>query len=135
MPKNSKQSSTKSKVKAKSSSKSVKKAVKSKSKTITKPNIAKKKNRDKKKVNLTKLCSTMNKHVFDANDREIIKRIKKLIDSSEEDITKVSLDIIIKEPEKVIISSFQESLQPFIRHYIYMFRRDKMKEKSKAKKK
>lgn len=76
-----------------------------------------------KKVNLLKLYSEMNKLQNDAVDKEVIKRFKIIIDTSEEDITKKSLHLILKEPKSVNILEFNDSLQPYIKHYIFLLKR------------
>lgn len=89
--------------------------------------------RSKRKSNLLKLCSEMSKHVIDAVDKEVTKRFKTLIDTSEEDITKSSLDHILRYPDEVEISSYKESLQPYVKHYIFMVKRVKAKVAPKRK--
>ena len=70
----------------------------------------------------------MNNYVVDANDKEIIKRFKTTISSSmEEDITKSSIDLIFNNPKDVDVSAFSESIQPYIKHYLFMVKRDKNK--------
>jgi hypothetical protein len=81
--------------------------------------------KSRRKTNLLRLCSEMNKAAKDAVDKEITKRFKTLIDTSEEDITKSSLDVILKHMKDVDISIFHESLQPYIKHYIFMIKREK----------
>ncbi|MBN2158427.1 MAG: hypothetical protein JW807_03455 [Spirochaetes bacterium] len=78
-----------------------------------------------KKVNLLKLYSEMNKLGNDAVDKEVIKRFKVIIDTCDEDITKKSLAFILKEPKSVIISDFSDSLQPYIKHYLFLNKRNK----------
>ncbi len=78
-----------------------------------------------KKVNLLKLYSEMNKMTNDAVDKEVIKRFKIIIDTIEEDITKKSLLLILKEPKNVTVSDFSDSLQPYIKHYLFLIRRNK----------
>jgi hypothetical protein len=78
-----------------------------------------------KKVNLLKLYSEMNKLSNDAVDKEVIKRFKIIIDTSEEDITKKSLHLILKEPKSVNIAEFSDSLQPYIKHYLFLSKRSK----------
>ncbi|MFH0974814.1 MAG: hypothetical protein V1874_03410 [Spirochaetota bacterium] len=89
--------------------------------------------KQKKKINLLKLCSVMNNYSDDANDKEIIKRFKTTITSSiNEDISKTSLATILKKPEDVNIGDFSESIQPYIKHYLFMFNRstnNKLKKK------
>jgi hypothetical protein len=113
------------------------KAIKSKSKSTIKKSTAMKNSTKKrtnkisavvkkqiKKPNLLKLCSVMNKYADDANDKEIIKRFKTTITSSvNEDISKTNLFNILKKPEDVSISDFSESIQPYIKHYLFMFNR------------
>ncbi len=80
----------------------------------------------KKRSNLGRLCSEMSKYVVDANDKEIIKRFKTTISSSsEEDITKSTLDVILKSPKEVEMNTFSESMQPYIKHYLFMIKRNK----------
>jgi hypothetical protein len=67
----------------------------------------------------------MNKVASDAVDKEIIKRFKTLIDTCEEDITKSSLLQVLKNSKDVDVNSFHESLQPYIKHYIFMVKRNK----------
>ncbi len=87
-----------------------------------------KRRKAKKKTNLMRLCSEMNKLASDAVDKEVIKRFKILIETSEEDITKVSLNTILKDPGSAELSSFHESLQPYIKHYLFMAKRGKVKD-------
>jgi hypothetical protein len=84
-----------------------------------------------KKINLLKLYSEMNKLSNDAVDKEVIKRFKIIIETSEEDITKKSLKLILKEPKNVNISDFNDSLQPYIKHYLFLMKRDTRSKKSK----
>ncbi len=79
----------------------------------------------KKNANLSRLCSEMTAIATDAVDKEIIKRFKTMIDTTEEDITKVSLTTILKEPKNVDLNSFHEGLQPYIKHYLFMAKRVK----------
>ncbi len=90
-----------------------------------KSKIKNKSKKPKKKTNLHKLYSEMNKHAFDAVDKEVVKRFKTLIDTSAEEITKTSLDQIFSKTTEVDISSFHESLQPYIKHYVFMVKRVK----------
>ncbi len=59
----------------------------------------------------------------EANDKEIIKRFKIIIDTCEEDITKVSLQAILSDFENITYSNYHESFQPYIKHYIFMRKR------------
>ncbi len=86
----------------------------------------------KKKTNLMKLYSVMNKMSENAVDNEVIKKFKIIIEASEFDITKVALDGILKRPNDVVIKSFHESLHAYINHFLYM---DKKNKKMIAKKK
>ncbi len=83
------------------------------------------KRKTKKKISLSRLCSEMNKLTRDAVDKEVTKRFKILIETTEEDITKVSLNQILKDPKDVDLSTFHESLQPYIKHYLFMAKREK----------
>ncbi|MCP4130624.1 MAG: hypothetical protein GY754_06545 [bacterium] len=69
----------------------------------------------------------MNKFTLDAVDREIIKRFKIIIDSSEEDLNRTRLDEILNSPSDVDVGSYHESLQPYIKHYLFMLKRSKKK--------
>ncbi len=82
-----------------------------------------------KKVNLLKLYSEMNKLSNDAVDKEVIKRFKIIIDTIEEDITKKSLLLILREPKNVTVSDFGDSLQPYIKHYLFLMKRNKRAKK------
>ena len=74
----------------------------------------------------------MNKYAEDANDKEIIKRFKTTITSSiSEDISKVSLFNILKKPEEVNMSEYSESIQPYIKHYLFMVNRSAHKNSKK----
>ncbi len=52
----------------------------------------------RKKNNLHRLCVEMNRLVIDANDKEYVRRFKTLIDTSAEEITKSSLDMVLSRP-------------------------------------
>ncbi len=84
-----------------------------------------KKGFSRKKTNLQRLSVEMNKVASDAVDKEIIKRFKTLIDTCEEDITKSSLLQVLKNSKDVDVNSFHESLQPYVKHYIFMVKRNK----------
>ncbi len=119
----------------------VKKTVTKKSKKVADKKIVKKtaikktenKNRvirkKKRKVHLQKLCTEMNKMSIDAVDKEIIKRLKIIVDTCDEDISKASLDVIIKEYESIEYNNYHESLHPYIKHYIFMVKRSKRNQK------
>ncbi|MCX7680217.1 MAG: hypothetical protein N2316_13515 [Spirochaetes bacterium] len=81
----------------------------------------------KKKANLLKLCTEMNKLAIDAVDREVIKRFRILIDAAEEDITKTGLSAILKDWKEIDLSQFHESFHPYIKHYIFMMKRKQIK--------
>ncbi|MBN1497223.1 MAG: hypothetical protein JXA07_10675 [Spirochaetes bacterium] len=83
-----------------------------------------------KKINLLKLYSEMNKLSNDAVDKEVIKRFKIIIDTSDEDITKKSLSLILKEPKNVNVADFSDSLQPYIKHYLFLMKRSKRNKKN-----
>lgn len=99
----------------------------------------KKKGRSTRKVNLARLYSAMNKMSDDAVDKEILRRFKILIDSCDQDLTKISVDAVVKDPDNVDIAEFHEGLQPYIRHYIFLVKKsakgDNEKPKSKSKSK
>jgi len=78
----------------------------------------------RKKTNLSRLCIQMGKMSADAVDKEIIKRFKIIIDTAEDDITKGSLEAILSDPSSVEVTSFHESLQPYIKHYLFMLKRN-----------
>ncbi|MCU0848948.1 MAG: hypothetical protein MUD12_13765 [Spirochaetes bacterium] len=109
-------------------------AVKSKSRTAKKPARSAvvstpssdlKSKKRKKKTNLLRLYMEMNKLSSDAVDREVIKRFKVIIDTCEEDITKTNLMSILREPKGVDVSSFDEIFQPYIKHYVFLYKRYK----------
>ncbi|MFC1668941.1 hypothetical protein ACFL20_01000 [Spirochaetota bacterium] len=114
----------KTKVKAK-----VKPEAKPRAKAKAAPAKTTKKSKLKRKKNLSNLHSKMNKLSLDAVDREIIRRFKIVIDTCEEDITKISLDTILKNQKHVNVYSFHESLQPYIKHYLFMVKRSISKSK------
>jgi len=84
----------------------------------------------KKKPNLKKLLSKMDAMSSDAIDREVVKHLKNLIETSNLDITKAKLDEILKGSKNIDISGIDETIQPYIRHFLLM-----LKKASKASKK
>ena len=100
-------------------------APKAKAKTKAKAKAGSTTKKKKKNANLSKLCTEMSKITVDAVDKEVIKRFKTMIDTSEEDITKTSLNLIMKEPKNVDLNNFHEGLQPYIKHYLFMSKRNK----------
>jgi len=84
-----------------------------------------KKAQARKKTNLLRLSSEMNKISIDAVDKEVIKRFRIIIDTCDEDITKASLTQVLKNAKEVDVNSFHESLQPYIKHYLFMMKRSK----------
>ena len=84
----------------------------------------------KKKPNLKKLLSKMDAMSFDAIDREVVKRFKILIETTNSDITKTMLEEILKNTKNnVDISIIDESIQPYIRHFLLMLKRASKKTK------
>ncbi len=81
----------------------------------------------KRKTNLQKLSATMNKLANDAVDKEVVKRLRTYIDTASEDISKSNLDQILNNSEQLELSSFSESLQPYIKHYLFMKKREDKK--------
>ena len=113
---------------SKSSAKQVKKTnTKKQNKSKMTPGALAKSKRKQKKVNLLKLYNVMNKHAKDAVDKEVIKRFKIIIDTSEEDITKKSLSTILKDQKNIDPSEFHDSLQPYIKHYLFLHKRSLIK--------
>ena len=41
-----------------------------------------------------------------------------------EEITKTSMHAVISSPDEIDIKSFHESLQPYVKHYIFMVKRN-----------
>lgn len=78
----------------------------------------------KRKVNLAKLFAEMNKLAIDAVDKEIVKRFKTIIETMEEDISKTTLTTIMKQPDALDLGMFNEGVQPYLRHYIFMKKRE-----------
>lgn len=83
----------------------------------------------KQKVNLAKLFAEMNTLAIDAVDKEIVKRFKTIIETMEEDISKTTLTTILKQPDSLDLSIFNEGVQPYLRHYIFMKKREEAKRK------
>lgn len=86
----------------------------------------------KRKTNLRKFYAEMNKLVIDAVDKEIVRRFKIIIDTGDDDISKSSLAVILNEPENTPIYDYDERLQPYIRHYLFMLKRKGTIEKKKT---
>ncbi len=87
--------------------------------------VENRKGTSKKKTNLNKLYKAMNKLTVDAVDNEVMKRLKMLIDSSEDDMPKTTIDALIAKPMSATPSTFPEGLQPYIKHFIFMNKRSK----------
>ena len=77
----------------------------------------------KKTPNLKKLLTKMDAMSYDAIDREVVKRFKILIETSAFDISKTMFEEMLKKPKNVDISSIDESIQPYIRHFLLMLKR------------
>lgn len=82
-----------------------------------------------KKTNLTRLYTHMHKMSIDAVDSEVIKRFKVLIDACEEDLPRVVIDTLINDSKGSDSSVFPEGLQPYVKHYIFMVKREKNQKK------
>jgi len=93
-------------------------------------NTTKKVRKNVKKTNLTKLYNHMNKMSHDAVDSEVLKKFKVLIDSAEEDLPKVVIDSLISDPKASDASIFPEGLQPYVKHFIFMKKRNKNPKKA-----
>lgn len=103
----------------KAKKKPVKKTAESRSAVVSKTKVK----RPKKKTNLLRLCTEMNKVTIDAVDKEVTRRFRTLIDAADEDITKAGVQVILKNWKEVDLTQYHESLQPYIKHYIFMVRR------------
>ncbi|HON16828.1 MAG TPA: hypothetical protein PKX79_00750 [Spirochaetota bacterium] len=88
----------------------------------------KKVNKSAKKTNLMKLYNHMNKLSIDAVDNEVLKRFKMLIDACEEDVPKNDIDQLMGDPKGTDTSIFPEGLQPYIKHYVFMTKRNLKKQ-------
>ncbi|MBP7583613.1 MAG: hypothetical protein KBA61_06245 [Spirochaetes bacterium] len=120
----------KKKQSGKSVASKVKKTVRAKNKPVKKTEESRnavvsrtKAKRPKKKTNLLRLCTEMNKVTIDAVDKEVTKRFRTLIDAADEDITKAGVQTILKNWKEVDLTQYHESLQPYIKHYIFMVKR------------
>lgn len=100
-----------------------------KAKTASSKTRTTKSRKNIKKTNLTRLYNLMHKMSTDAVDNEIMKRFKVLIDACEEDLPKVHIDALISEPKNADTSVFPEGLLPYVKHFIYMVKRDKSNKK------
>ncbi len=78
----------------------------------------------KRKTNLLKIHSAMNKMVEDAVDKEVVRKFRTIIDSSEEDLTRAQADEILKSPLNLNVGDFPESTHPYLRHFIFMHKRE-----------
>jgi len=77
-----------------------------------------------KKTNLLRVYNYMTKLSSDAVDNEILKRFKILIDASEEDLPKADIDTLLNDYKNADIHAFPEGLQPYVKHYLFMVKRD-----------
>jgi hypothetical protein len=77
----------------------------------------------KKKDNLLKMYGIMSEMGHDAVDREVLKRLKIIIDSVDDDISKVKLNDLLKRPRQVDLNVFSEALQPYVKHCVFMLKR------------
>ena len=91
---------------------------------------AKKVRKNIKKTNLIRLYNHMHKISVDAVDSEIVKRFKVLIDACEEDLAKSIIDTLISDPKTADTSVFPEGLQPYVKHYVFMVKREKNQKKA-----
>ena len=81
----------------------------------------------RRKTNLMKLCTAMNKLSTDAVDKEVVKRFKTVIDSAEEDITKILLNQIINHSDELELNLVPELFHPYVKHYLFMKKRNTKK--------
>ncbi len=101
---------------------------------VTKTKAGKKTRKNVRKTNLLRLYNRMTKLTSDAVDNEIVKRFKILIDASEEDLPKIEIDALLNDQENTDTHSFPEGLQPYVKHYIFMVKRENnIKAKKEAK--
>lgn len=89
----------------------------------SKPAAKKPKRASGRKTNLLQLCLEMTKMSADAVDREVCRNFRIIIDACREDITKISLTQLLKDPLSAVPSSFDEAVQPYIKHYVFMSKR------------
>jgi len=81
----------------------------------------------KRKTNLLKLCTVMNKLSVDAVDKEVVKRFKTVIDSAEEDLTKNLVNQIINHSDELELATVPEMFHPYVKHYLFMKKRNSKK--------
>jgi len=87
-------------------------------------NVKKSPSKGKRKTNLLKLCTAMNKLAMDAVDKEVVKRFKTVIDSATEDITKSLADQVINNSDELQINIIPEMFHPYVKHFLFMKKRN-----------
>ncbi|MFA5518754.1 MAG: hypothetical protein WDA74_05800 [Spirochaetota bacterium] len=101
---------------------------------VTGNKTGKKTRKNARKTNLLRLYNRMTKLTSDAVDNEIVKRFKILIDASEEDLPKIEIDTLLNDHNNIDTHAFPEGLQPYVKHYIFMVKRENnIKAKKEAK--
>lgn len=81
----------------------------------------------RRRTNLLKVCSAMNKLAIDAVDKEVVKRFKTVIDSIDDDITKSLASLIINHYNELELKAVPEIFHPYVKHYLFMKKRNDKK--------
>lgn len=91
---------------------------------VTGTKTGKKTRKNVRKTNLLRLYNRMTKLSSDAVDNEIVKRFKILVDASEEDLPKIEIDALLNNLSNIDTHTFPEGLQPYVKHYVFMVKRE-----------
>lgn len=84
--------------------------------------------------NIGKLLSAMKKLIKEVNDQEICRRLEILMNSEKEDLSAGAIRKILETPESIDAKEIPEPYPQYVKHYIYMLKRearDKVREVQK----
>lgn len=89
---------------------------------------------------MARLLSAMKKLTREVNDQEICRRLEILINSEKEDLPPSSVKSLLENPSDFDPSSVAEPYTQYVKHYLYMVKRDernkeKQRQESESRKK
>lgn len=84
---------------------------------------------------IQRLLNSMKKLIREVNDKEICNKLEILVSSDKEDINPALIDELLNDPISFNPAKIQEPYSQYVKHYIYMVKREMRIHQSKEKQK
>ncbi|TGK20186.1 hypothetical protein EHO61_06740 [Leptospira fluminis] len=80
-----------------------------------------------KRTSFQKLLNAMKKLTMEVNDNEILRRLETLMATSKEDLNQAVVRSLLENPLEFDPKSVPEPYAQYVRHFVYMVKRNKKK--------